>query len=39
MSLENIFNAPDIKKQLPDDSYKFSKLDRFWSDLMLRIKK
>ena len=37
--LENIFNAPDIQKQLPSESRKFLMVNKFWKDHMLRCRK
>ena len=34
MYLENIFGAEDIQKQLPAESIKFSKIDKFFKDRM-----
>ena len=36
MYLENIFNAEDIQKQLPNESKLFQKVDRFWRDIMTK---
>ena len=32
--LESIFSAPDIQRQLPDESKMFSQVDRSWKDIM-----
>lgn len=34
MYLENIFNAPDIQKQLPLETQKFQHVDKFFRDIM-----
>ena len=34
--LESIFSAPDIQKQLPDESSLFTQIDRSWKELMKR---
>jgi Dynein heavy chain, N-terminal region 2 len=34
MYLENIFSAPDIKKNLPEESKKFDLCDKFLKGLM-----
>lgn len=39
MYLENIFNAEDIQKQLPNEARQFQGVDKFWKDHMLRTKK
>mmetsp|Transcript_11712 Transcript_11712/g.17853 ORF Transcript_11712/g.17853 Transcript_11712/m.17853 type:complete len:332 (-) Transcript_11712:8215-9210(-) len=39
MYLENIFNAEDIQKQLPNEAKLFVGVDKFWKDTMLRTKK
>ena len=39
MYLENIFNAEDIIKQLPNEAKKFKGVDEFWLNLMKAIKK
>jgi dynein heavy chain len=39
MYLENIFNAEDIQKQLPNEARQFQQVDKFWKDTMLRTKK
>ena len=39
MYLENIFNAPDIQKQLPSETNKFQTVDRFWREQMNRTNK
>ena len=36
MYLENIFGAEDIQKQLPEEAAKFSQVDKFWRDLMMK---
>ena len=37
--LENIFAAPDIKKQLPTESQRFESVDKFFKQLMARTNK
>ena len=37
--LENIFKAPDIKRQLPTESQKFEKVDNFFKQQMNKTKK
>jgi len=37
--LENIFSAPDIKKQLPTEASKFETVDKFWRETMIRTHK
>lgn len=39
MYLENIFNAEDIQKQLPNEAKLFQQVDKFWRDVMMRCKK
>ena len=39
MYLENIFMAPDIKKQLPTEATKFEAVNKFWRDQMMRTHK
>ena len=39
MYLENIFNAEDIQKQLPNEAKMFAQVDKFWIDHMARTKK
>jgi dynein heavy chain len=39
MYLENIFNAEDIQKQLPNEARQFMLVDKFWKDHMIRTKK
>ena len=39
MYLENIFNAEDIQKQLPNEAKQFSLVDKFWRDQMMKTKK
>jgi len=39
MYLENIFNAEDIQKQLPNEARQFMQVDKFWRDTMQRTKK
>ena len=39
MYLENIFNAEDIIKQLPQEAKLFQQVDKFWKDIMIRAKK
>ena len=39
MYLENIFNAEDIQKQLPNEAKLFQQVDKFWKDQMMRTKK
>ena len=39
MYLENIFNAEDIQKQLPNEARQFMQVDKFWKDHMGRTKK
>ena len=39
MYLENIFNAEDIQKQLPNEAKLFQQVDKFWRDVMMRSKK
>ena len=39
MYLENIFNAPDIQKQMPKESAKFLIVDKFFTTLMFRTNK
>ncbi len=34
MYLESIFSAPDIQRQLPNESKMFSGVDRSWKDIM-----
>lgn len=34
MYLENIFNAEDIQKQLPQEAKLFQAVDKFWKDHM-----
>ncbi|CEM19434.1 unnamed protein product [Vitrella brassicaformis CCMP3155] len=38
MYLENIFSAEDIQKQLPAESAKFMQVDKFWKDLLKRVR-
>lgn len=37
--LENIFAAPDIKKQLPAESHSFEVVDKFFKTIMAKIHK
>jgi dynein heavy chain len=37
--LENIFAAPDIKKQLPSESQRFEQVDKFFKLLMIKTSK
>jgi len=37
--LENIFSAPDIKKQLPAESHSFEVVDKFFKNIMAKIYK
>ena len=39
MYLENIFNAPDIQKQLPLETAKFMNVDKFFRDIMVKTNK
>lgn len=39
MYLENIFNADDIQKQLPQETAKFFQVDKFWKDVMMKTNK
>jgi dynein heavy chain len=39
MYLENIFNAPDIQKQLPLETAKFMQVDKFFRDIMMKTNK
>ena len=39
MYLENIFQGPDIKKQLPTESAKFEQVDKFFKQLMTKVHK
>lgn len=39
MYLENIFNAPDIQKQLPVETAKFQQVDKFFRDIMVKTNK
>lgn len=39
MYLENIFNAEDIQKQLPQETKSFQGVDKFWRDKMIQTKK
>jgi len=39
MYLENIFNAEDIQKQLPQETNKFMQVDKFWKDTMTKTNK
>jgi len=39
MYLENIFNAEDIQKQLPQESVLFKAVDKFWKEFMSKGKK
>jgi len=36
MYLENIFNAEDIQKQLPQETKSFQGVDKFWRDKMIQ---
>ena len=35
--LESIFTAPDIQRQLPDESKMFAQVDRSWKDIMRKV--
>ncbi|ORX87336.1 hypothetical protein BCR32DRAFT_215454 [Anaeromyces robustus] len=35
--LESIFSAPDIQRQLPDESKMFSQVDRSWKEVMRKV--
>jgi len=37
--LENIFQAPDIKKQLPSESSRFEQVDKFFKGFMNKVNK
>ncbi|XP_053711973.1 dynein axonemal heavy chain 6-like isoform X3 [Synchiropus splendidus] len=37
--LESIFVAPDIKRQLPEESKKFVKVDKSWREIMYKVNK
>ena len=39
MYLENIFNAEDIQKQLPEETRKFFQVDKFWKEIMQKTHK
>ena len=39
MYLESIFGAPDIQKQLPQETVQFLRVDQSWKDIMRKTKK
>ena len=39
MYLDNIYTAPDIKKQLPAEAHQFEQVDKFFKGIMGKIGK